>query len=98
MISRRGGAINTNHPIPVLIEVDSLRHRDLSTRPEHRRAGHAGRLLDWMFDEAARLGCGEFHLDSATTLERADAHRLYMNKGMRISAYHFQCTLPLLQR
>jgi GNAT superfamily N-acetyltransferase len=66
---------------------------DLSTRPEHRRAGHAGLLLDWMIDEAIRLECGEFHLDSATTADRADAHRLYMNKGMRIAAHHFQCAL-----
>lgn len=66
---------------------------DLSTRPEHRRAGHAGRLVDWMIDEARRLDCGEFHLDSATSADRADAHRLYMNKGMRIAAHHFQCTL-----
>lgn len=66
---------------------------DLSTRPEHRRAGHAGLLVDWMIDEAIRLECGEFHLDSATTADRADAHRLYMNKGLRIAAYHFQCTL-----
>jgi GNAT superfamily N-acetyltransferase len=66
---------------------------DLSTRPEHRRAGHAGLLLDWMIDEARRLGCREFHLDSATSADRAEAHRLYMNKGMRIAAHHFQCTL-----
>jgi GNAT superfamily N-acetyltransferase len=67
---------------------------DLSTRPEHRRAGHAGLLVDWMIAEAIRLNCGQFHLDSATSPDRADAHRLYMNKGMRIAAHHFQCTLP----
>jgi GNAT superfamily N-acetyltransferase len=67
---------------------------DLSTRPEHRRAGHAGSLVDWMLDEAVRLGCEQFHLDSATAPDRADAHRLYMNKGMRIAAHHFQCALP----
>jgi GNAT superfamily N-acetyltransferase len=66
---------------------------DLSARPEHRRAGHAGRLLDWMIDEAIRLECDQFHLDSATTSDRADAHRLYMNKGMRIAAHHFQSNL-----
>ncbi|HEX4755753.1 MAG TPA: GNAT family N-acetyltransferase [Candidatus Dormibacteraeota bacterium] len=66
---------------------------DLSTRLEHRRAGHAGLLVDWMIDEAIRLECGEFHLDSATAADRADAHRLYMNKGMRIAAHHFQRTL-----
>jgi hypothetical protein len=47
-----------------------------------------------MIAEAIRLNCGQFHLDSATSPDRADAHRLYMNKGMRITAHHFQCTLP----
>jgi GNAT superfamily N-acetyltransferase len=70
---------------------------DMSTRPEHRRAGHAGLLLDWMFDEAARLECEQFHLDSATTAERADAHRLYMNAGMRIAAHHFQCAVRIIR-
>jgi hypothetical protein len=36
-----------------------------------------------------RLGCGQFHLDSGPAADRQDAHRLYFNKGMRISAYHF---------
>lgn len=66
---------------------------DLSTRPEHRRAGHAGRLVDWMLAEALRLGCEQFHLDSGVAPDRADAHRLYMNKGLRIAAHHFQCAL-----
>jgi GNAT superfamily N-acetyltransferase len=67
---------------------------DLSTRPEHRRAGHAGRLVDWMIEEAVRLRCDQFHLDSGTGPDRADAHRLYMNKGLRIAAYHFERTVP----
>jgi GNAT superfamily N-acetyltransferase len=62
---------------------------DLGTRFEHRHKGHAGRLLDWMIDEAKRLHCDEFHLDSGVGPDRADAHRLYFNKRMRISAYHF---------
>jgi GNAT superfamily N-acetyltransferase len=62
---------------------------DLSTRFEHRRQGHAGQLIDWMIDEAKRLHCDELHLDSGVGEDRADAHRLYFNKRMRISAYHF---------
>jgi GNAT superfamily N-acetyltransferase len=62
---------------------------DLSTRVEHRGKGHAGKLVDWMIEEARRLGCGQFHLDSGPGEDRKDAHRLYFNKGMRISAYHF---------
>lgn len=63
---------------------------DLSTLAEARRRGHARALLEWMLDEARRLGCTQFHLDSATTPARADAHRLYMNAGLSIRALHFQ--------
>src|SRR5713226_7997606 len=62
---------------------------DLTTRPKHRGHGHAGQLLDWMIEEARRLGCGEFHLDSGIGPDRTDAHRLYFNKRMRISSHHF---------
>jgi GNAT superfamily N-acetyltransferase len=63
---------------------------DLSTLPTGRRRGHARRLLDWLDQEARRLRCDQFHLDSGVGPERADAHRLYFNTGMRIAAYHFQ--------
>ncbi len=68
---------------------DALYCDDLTTLPEHRGHGYAGALLDWMIEEARRLGCGEFHLDSGVGLDRQDAHRLYFNKRMRISSYHF---------
>jgi GNAT superfamily N-acetyltransferase len=68
---------------------DALYCDDLGTRQEHRGKGYAGRLLDWMIEEARRLGCGQFHLDSGPGEDRQDAHRLYFDKGMRISAYHF---------
>jgi GNAT superfamily N-acetyltransferase len=63
---------------------------DLSTLPSGRRRGHARALLDWLEQEARRLGCDQLHLDSGVGPERADAHRLYFNSGMRIAAYHFQ--------
>jgi GNAT superfamily N-acetyltransferase len=62
---------------------------DLSTLPEARRRGHARALLDWMVDEARRLGCVDLQLDSAVGPTRADAHRLYMNAGLQIAAFHF---------
>ena len=68
---------------------DALYCDDLTTLPEHRGHGYAGALLDWMVEEARRLGCGEFHLDSGVAADRQDAHRLYFNKRMRISSYHF---------
>jgi GNAT superfamily N-acetyltransferase len=64
---------------------------DLSTLPEHRRRGHGRRLLDWLLAEAGRLGCDQLHLDSGVGIERATAHRLYLNAGLVISAHHFAC-------
>jgi GNAT superfamily N-acetyltransferase len=62
---------------------------DLSTAPEARRQGHAGALLDWLIQEARRLGCDQFHLDSGVGPERFDAHRLYLNSGLAITSHHF---------
>lgn len=62
---------------------------DLSTLPEARRRGHARALLEWLLEEAERLGCDQLHLDSGVGLDRAGAHRLYLNSGMVISAHHF---------
>jgi GNAT superfamily N-acetyltransferase len=62
---------------------------DLSTLPEARRGGHARALLEWLLKEGKRLGCDQFHLDSGVELNRADAHRLYLNAGLVISAHHF---------
>jgi len=62
---------------------------DLSTLPSARRRGLARALLDWCAEEAVRLGCDELHLDSGVGPQRQDAHRLYLNAGMRISSHHF---------
>ncbi len=62
---------------------------DLSTLPAARCRGHARALLEWLLGEAARNGCDELHLDSGVGLDRADAHRLYLNAGLVISAHHF---------
>ena len=60
---------------------------DLVTREAHRGRGHAGGLLEWMGDEARRLGCQALRLDSAT--HRHDAHRFYLKHGMDIVSFHF---------
>jgi GNAT superfamily N-acetyltransferase len=62
---------------------------DLSTAAEARRLGLAGRLMSWLQEEAARLGCDSFHLDSGFGPERTDAHRLYLNQGLSVTALHF---------
>lgn len=63
---------------------------DVSTVPGSRRAGHGERLMNWLIEEARRLGCEGLHLDSGVAADRAPAHRLYMRHGLRISAHHFE--------
>ncbi len=62
---------------------------DLSTLPEARRRGHGRALLEWLLEEGRGLGCDQLHLDSGVGLDRADAHRLYLNAGMVIASHHF---------
>ena len=45
--------------------------------------------MDWLIEEAKRLHCDQLHLDSGVGPDRTDAHRLYFNKRMRISSFHF---------
>jgi GNAT superfamily N-acetyltransferase len=72
---------------------DAIYVDDLSTLPGARKHGHGRALLEWCKDEGRRQGCTQFHLDSAVGPEREDAHRLYFNSGMRITAYHFVAPL-----
>jgi GNAT superfamily N-acetyltransferase len=66
---------------------------DLSTLPDARRRGHGAALMQWLLDEARRLGCDSFHLDSGVGAERTDAHRLYFNQGLVITSHHFAAQL-----
>ncbi len=70
---------------------DALYVDDLVTLPEARGRGHADALFAWLFAEARRLGCAQFHLDSGP--QRHAAHRFYLNHDLAISAFHFQRTL-----
>jgi len=63
---------------------------DVSTLPSARGRGCGERLMDWLDQEAARLGCDGLHLDSGVAANRAPAHRLYMRHKLRISAHHFE--------
>jgi GNAT superfamily N-acetyltransferase len=67
---------------------------DLVTLPEARGRGHADALFAWLDEEAARLGCDSFHLDSGVGPERADAHRFYFRHRLRITSYHFAGEVP----
>lgn len=62
---------------------------DLSTLSAARGQGLATQLLAWIHGEAARQRCDQIHLDSGVGLNRATAHRLYLNSGYAISSHHF---------
>jgi ADP-ribose pyrophosphatase YjhB (NUDIX family)/GNAT superfamily N-acetyltransferase len=64
---------------------------DLVTRAEERSKGYGGLMYDWLIEEARRLGCQELHLDSG--IQREEAHRFYLRRGMHISGYHFAVNL-----
>lgn len=60
---------------------------DLVTDDAVRSRGHGRELLDWLEEEARRLGCGVITLDSG--LERPDAHRFYFRERFMITSFHF---------
>lgn len=66
---------------------------DLSTLPEYRGKGYAGKLLDWIFDFAQKENYDQIHLDSGVSESRTDAHRLYLNKRFEVASLHFTAKL-----
>jgi GNAT superfamily N-acetyltransferase len=64
---------------------------DLVTDSQARSAGHGKALLDWLKDQARRLGCDSLQLDSGT--QRVDAHAFYLRERLRIASFHFKADL-----
>ena len=64
---------------------------DLVSLPAQRGKGYARALLDWIRQYALAEGCQTIDLDSGYS--RTDAHRLYLQWGFVLSAYHFTCQL-----
>ena len=64
---------------------------DLVTDNAERSRGYGRALLDWLKQEARRLGCIRLQLDSGT--QRKDAHAFYLREGLRIEAFHFGIAL-----
>ncbi|MEB3212842.1 MAG: GNAT family N-acetyltransferase [Leptolyngbyaceae bacterium] len=60
---------------------------DLVTQEGDRAKGYGRALFDWLVDYAKMHHCQQLHLDSG--VQRFDAHRFYMNRGMVIRAHHF---------
>jgi hypothetical protein len=48
-------------------------------------------LPKWVIEQGKLGGCDQVHLDSGP--QRHDAHRLYLNHGMKIIGYHFALNL-----
>ncbi len=66
---------------------------DLVTDAAARSRGYGKVLLDWLKQEARRLGCVRLQLDSGT--QRKDAHAFYLREGLRIEAFHFGIPLQV---
>lgn len=64
---------------------------DLTTLPEARGKGYAGALFEYVVEKAKSEGLPAVHLDSGH--QRHDAHRLYLNKKMKIVYHHFRLEL-----
>ncbi len=64
---------------------------DLVTDESARSRGLGGLLFDWLVERAREAGCAQFHLDSG--VQRLDAHRFYLAKGMTLSCHHFELRL-----
>jgi GNAT superfamily N-acetyltransferase len=60
---------------------------DLVTRADQRQSGFAGRLLDWLWEQAQEQRCSALALDSG--VQRFTAHRFYLQHRMDIVAHHF---------
>lgn len=60
---------------------------DLVTDPAKEGRGFGGAMVDWLITAARKENCTEFHLDSG--YQRHAAHRLYLNKGLKLVSHHF---------
>ncbi len=64
---------------------------DLVTRKEDHGKGYGSALFDWLVAQARQRDCTQVRLDSG--VQRFDAHRFYLHKGMNIYCHNFG--LPL---
>lgn len=60
---------------------------DLVTDSTHRSHGIGKMLVDWIEEEAKRLGCTGIKLSS--NVNRHDAHRFYVTDGFFVHGYYF---------
>jgi GNAT superfamily N-acetyltransferase len=68
-----------------------LEIEDLITTAAERSRGYGAMLFDWIANYARAKGCIQLRLVSGT--QRIDAHRFYLNKGMKFEAKYFSLNL-----
>jgi GNAT superfamily N-acetyltransferase len=64
-----------------------LEVEDLVVKGGERSKGYGGELFDWLVAHAVENGCSQVRLVSRVS--RADAHRFYLSKGMKLEAHYF---------
>lgn len=64
---------------------------DLVTAAKDRSRGYGSLLFEWLVEYALSHQCERLDLDSG--VQRTDAHRFYIRRGMHISGFHFSLTL-----
>ena len=68
-----------------------LEIEDLITTAEERSKGYGATLFDWITAYARDKNCNQLRLVSGT--QRTDAHRFYLNKGMKFEAKYFSINI-----
>lgn len=68
-----------------------LEIEDLITTAAERSKGYGAMLFDWIANYARDKGCIQLRLVSG--VQRIDAHRFYLNKGMKFEAKYFSLNL-----
>ena len=64
-----------------------LEIEDLVSKSGERSKGYGGRLFDWLVEHARENNCAQVRLVSR--VNRLDAHRFYLRKGMSLEAHYF---------
>jgi GNAT superfamily N-acetyltransferase len=64
---------------------------DLVSRSSAAGQGYGSAMFDWLVRYAVAKDCEQLHLDSG--VQRYDAHRFYLHKGMAITSHHFAMKL-----
>jgi len=68
-----------------------LEIEDLVSKSGERSKGYGGELFDWLVGHARENMCLQVRLVSR--VDRRDAHRFYIRKGMTLAAHYFSMSL-----